>query len=98
MMQKTHVDAVMILGEAFAHNEPFAFGKQTTAGRIHDLIPVMLNHRLCPPPEETYSLHRKMAGSFLLCNKINATVNCKPMFDKVWREYRFGDAEETETG
>ncbi|ELT95038.1 hypothetical protein CAPTEDRAFT_4776 [Capitella teleta] len=51
VMQKAHVDAVMILGEAFASEEPFDFGQQTTAGRIHDLIPVMLKHRLTAPPK-----------------------------------------------
>jgi len=87
-MQQAHVDAVMILGEAFAHNEVFDFGQQSTASRIHQLIPVMMKHRLTPPPEETYSLHRKMAGCFLLCAKLRAQVNCKPMFDDVWERYR----------
>jgi len=86
-MQQAHVDAVMILGEAFAHDESFDFGQQSTAARIHEIIPVMMKHRLTPPPEETYSLHRKMAGCFLLCAKLRAQINCKPMFDKVWELY-----------
>lgn len=77
----------MILGEAFASKEPFNFGTQNTTKRIHDLIPVMLKHRLTPPPEETYSLHRKMAGSFLICAKLKATISCKELFDDVYREY-----------
>ena len=86
-MQKAHVDAVMILGEAFRDDAPFDFGQQTTAARIHDLLPIMLTHRLTPPPEEVYSLHRKMAGAFLLCTKLNANIVCKHMFDKIWTEY-----------
>jgi aarF domain-containing kinase len=86
-MINAHVDAVMILGEAFAEDAVFDFGKQSTARRIHNLIPVMLKHRLTPPPEETYSLHRKMAGCFLLCAKLDAHVNCKPMFDAIWADY-----------
>jgi len=87
-MRDTHVDAVMILGEAFANDEVFNFGQQNTAARIHRLIPVMLKNRLAPPPEETYSLHRKMAGCFLLCTKLGAQIKCKPMFDKIYKEYQ----------
>lgn len=77
----------MILGEAFAAEEPFNFGTQNTTKRIHDLIPVMLKHRLTPPPEESYSLHRKMAGAFLICAKLKAVISCKEMFDAIYRDY-----------
>ncbi|XP_075692219.1 atypical kinase COQ8B, mitochondrial [Rhinoderma darwinii] len=87
VFEEAHVDAVMILGEAFASEEPFNFGTQNTTKRIHDLIPVMLKHRLAPPPEETYSLHRKMAGSFLICAKLKATIPCKELFDSTYRQY-----------
>ncbi|XP_056394766.1 atypical kinase COQ8B, mitochondrial [Hyla sarda] len=87
VFEEAHIDAVMILGEAFASEEPFNFGTQNTTKRIHDLIPVMLKHRLTPPPEETYSLHRKMAGSFLICAKLKASFTCKELFDNIYRQY-----------
>lgn len=93
IMEKAHIDSVMILGRAFASKEPFDFGKQSTASQIQDQIPVMAKHRLTPPPEETYSLHRKMAGSFLLCAKLECQIDCGTLFDKIWDNYKFGTIE-----
>ena len=87
-MEEAHVDAVMILGEAFASKEPFDFKQQNMTHRIHDLVPIMLKHRLTPPPDETYSLHRKMSGIFLLCTKLGAVVDCSKLFNVVYDEYR----------
>ncbi|XP_048120626.1 atypical kinase COQ8B, mitochondrial [Alosa alosa] len=86
--QEAHVEAVMILGEAFASSEPFDFGNQSTTHRIQNLVPVMLRHRLTPPPEETYSLHRKMAGSFLICSKLGARIACQDMFRDIYNAYQ----------
>lgn len=49
-MSDAHVDAVMILGEAFATDEPFDFGQQRVTRRITDLAKVRL---LFPSPTPT---------------------------------------------
>ena len=88
-MVDAHVDAVMAVGEPFQDYEPFDFQKQDTVKKIHELVPVMLKHRLTPPPEESYSLHRKLSGAFLLCAKLGAQISCRAMFEDVWNSYRF---------
>lgn len=60
-MIQAHLDAVMILGEPFSQDGDFDFQTQDTTRRIHRLIPLILEHRLTPPPDETYSLHRYRA-------------------------------------
>ncbi|XP_063477055.1 atypical kinase COQ8B, mitochondrial isoform X2 [Symphalangus syndactylus] len=82
-----HVEAVMILGEPFATQGPYDFGSGETARRIQDLIPVLLRHRLRPPPEETYALHRKLAGAFLACARLRAHIACRDLFQDTYHRY-----------
>ena len=85
-----HVEAVRVLGEAFASKEPFDFGRQSTTSRIYRIIPTMLEHRLTPPPSETYSLHRKLSGCFLLCGKLGAVVDCHKLLMDIADHYVYG--------
>lgn len=86
-MTACHVDSVMVLGEAFSPSDnngrPFDFRHQTITDRVRGNIGVMLNERLTPPPEETYSLHRKLSGVFLLCSRLQATVPCQKLFEEI---------------
>ncbi|XP_049284021.1 atypical kinase COQ8B, mitochondrial [Anopheles funestus] len=88
-MENAHIDAVLILGEVFSVPGEFEFGRQSTTKKIAALVPVMIAHRLCPPPEEIYSLHRKLSGVFLLCARLNAKIDCKPIFNEVMNNYKF---------
>ncbi|XP_058807620.1 atypical kinase COQ8B, mitochondrial isoform X2 [Phymastichus coffea] len=90
IMEEAHVDAVMILGQVFDRDhEYFDFGGQDVTRRIQALVPTIVHHRLCPPPEEIYSLHRKLSGVFLLCAKLNVKINCRDMFREVYNNYKF---------
>ncbi|KAI7873029.1 ABC1 family-domain-containing protein [Spinellus fusiger] len=84
IMQDAHIDSVMVLGEPFQQTSPdnYDFEKQTITARIRDTIPVMLRHRLTPPPDETYGLHKKLSGAFLLCTKLGSKFNTKAVWDE----------------
>ncbi|KAG4076354.1 hypothetical protein HA402_005797 [Bradysia odoriphaga] len=84
-MEDAHVDAVMILGEMFRTKGEFDFGKQETTKKIASLVPTMIAHRLCPPPEEIYSIHRKLSGVFLLCSRLNVKFDCNPIYNEIIR-------------
>jgi aarF domain-containing kinase len=36
-----------------------------------------------PPPEEVYTLHRKLAGAYNLCIKLGSVVSCRDLLDEV---------------
>ena len=81
-MVNAHVNSVLTLAEPFAETAPelYDFRDQTITDRVRGFIPVMLRERLAPPPEETYSLHRKLSGAFLLCARLGSRVRCREMF------------------
>lgn len=87
-MLNTHVDSVLTLAEPFTASAPdvYDFSGQTITERVKNLIPLMIRERLAPPPEETYSLHRKLSGAFLLCARLGSRVECKELFDSAVRK------------
>lgn len=82
-MMDAHVASVMTLAEPFGGDaaEVYDFRDQTITDRIRGLIPTMLQERLVPPPEETYSLHRKLSGAFLLCARLGSRIRCRELFN-----------------
>lgn len=87
-MTEAHIDSILVLGEPFRANLAneqgiFDFNGQTITDRVRTNIKLMLNERLTPPPEETYSLHRKLSGAYLLCARLGASIKSSEIFDKV---------------
>lgn len=92
-MVDAHVTSIVTLAEPFMDSSPeiYDFSNQTITDRVRDLIPLMIRERLAPPPEETYSLHRKLSGAFLLCARLGSRVRCKDLFaDSVQKARRSG--------
>lgn len=83
-MLDAHIASILTLAEPFLESAPevYDFRDQTITERVKAQIPVMIRERLAPPPEETYSLHRKLSGAFLLCARLGSRVRCREMFGK----------------
>lgn len=87
-MLDAHVASVVTLAEPFLASAPevYDFRDQTITERVKEQIPVMIRERLAPPPEETYSLHRKLSGAFLLCARMGSRVRCRELFEDAVRK------------
>ncbi|KAI1103560.1 ABC1-domain-containing protein [Jackrogersella minutella] len=83
-MLDAHTASILTLAEPFLQSAPevYDFQDQTITDRVKALIPIMIKERLSPPPEETYSLHRKLSGAFLLCARLGSRVRCRELFEQ----------------
>ncbi|CEG46807.1 atypical abc1 abc1-a protein kinase [Plasmopara halstedii] len=86
-MLRAHIAAGMVVGEPFRSHEPFDFEKSKLTTRLGQHTEVFMHGRLTPPPQEAYSLHRKLAGAFLMCIKLRAVVPCRDVLEDVQRRY-----------
>ncbi|KAF7917124.1 hypothetical protein BELL_0164g00180 [Botrytis elliptica] len=90
-MLDAHIQSVLTLAEPFLESSPeiYDFRDQTITERVKALIPIMIRERLAPPPEETYSLHRKLSGAFLLCARLGSRVRCRELFTNSMEKTKF---------
>jgi aarF domain-containing kinase len=83
------VEAGLIVGEPFLKHESFDFGSSQLTSKIGRYGGTFMKYRLTPPPSEAYSLHRKLAGAFLLCIKLKANIPCRDILEDAYRNYKF---------
>ncbi|GAB2225302.1 hypothetical protein Droror1_Dr00006094 [Drosera rotundifolia] len=93
VMLDAHVQAGFIVGLPFSRLGGYDFRSTNVTHSMSDLGATMLKHRLTAPPDEAYSLHRKLSGAFLACVKLGAVVPCRELLLEVYENYRFGDDE-----
>ncbi|CAM9105965.1 unnamed protein product [Ectocarpus fasciculatus] len=91
-MMKAHLQAGLVVGEPFIDRdgEAFDFHGSNITTRLSQHGDTFMKHRLTPPPQEVYSLHRKLAGAFLMNIKLKAVIPCRDILEDVHGRYKFG--------
>lgn len=95
-MLDAHVQAGFIVGLPFSNPGGYDFRSSNITHSMSNLGATMLRHRLTPPPDEVYSLHRKLSGAFLACIKIGAVVPCRELLLEIYEDYQFGEDGENQ--
>lgn len=84
-MLNAHYLGVLAVGEPFRQKgRLYDFGNQHITKQIYEVMPTMAKHRLTPPPQEIYSLHRKIVGSYLMCIKLRSRVPARELFEETY--------------
>lgn len=91
IMLNAHKLSGFTVGEPFWNDEPFDFQGSQISTRMGEHTSVFLRHRLTPPPEEVYTLHRKLAGAYMLCIKLGAVIRSRDMLEAVVTNHVFED-------
>ena len=92
-MVAAHIASGLVVGEPFAPCAgPVDFRNSGITRRVAAHGAVFADQRLTPPPPEVYSLHRKLAGAFLICIRMGATMHCRDLLEETYHTHQWGDA------
>jgi aarF domain-containing kinase len=92
-MLEAHVESGLVVGEPFRSAAPFDFRGSGITQRVSQHGETFANERLTPPPTEVYSLHRKLAGAFLICIRLGAKMHCRDLLEEVYNHHKWGPVE-----
>ncbi|KAL5367063.1 ABC1-like protein kinase [Cryptosporidium parvum] len=85
---KLHCDAIKMVSEVFKYSpSPFDFSKSEIVANISKIVPNILLNRETPPLSDIYSLHRRIAGFFIICSRLGAAINSHKIFNQVLEKY-----------
>ena len=90
-MKRAHLLSGFTVGEPFQQSEPFDFKASRISSRMGEHTAVFLRHRLTAPPTEVYTLHRKLAGAYMLCIQLGAVVSSRDLLETIVRNHHFED-------
>jgi aarF domain-containing kinase len=95
-MMNAHVESAFEIAEPFSRrtrNLSYDFANSDVSARIAHHGPTFLRDRLIPPPQEIYSLHRKLSGAFMACVRIKARFPCRDLLEHAVKR-RIKEAEQ----
>jgi predicted unusual protein kinase regulating ubiquinone biosynthesis (AarF/ABC1/UbiB family) len=89
------VDLILLVGEPLRHEGVYDFEASRLAARARDAGFELAFRRgfMRAPPPETIFLHRKLAGTFLLCGRIRARVDTRALIHPHLEAYAFRPRE-----
>ena len=90
-MKRAHLLSGFTVGEPFQQSDPFDFKASRISTRMGEHTAVFLRHRLTAPPTEVYTLHRKLAGAYMLCIQLGAVVSSRDLLENIVRNHAFED-------
>ena len=93
-MLNAHVESGLVVGEPFVTHAPFDFKASGITSRVAGHGNTFAEERLTAPPAEVYSLHRKLAGAFLICIRMGAVISCRDMLEEFYHTHKFGDGKD----
>jgi len=88
-MVRAHVDSGLVIGEPFASHSPYNFREARVTSRVSEHTATFAKQRLTPPPDEVFSLHRKLAGAYLLCIRMGADFPCRDLLENTLDGHAF---------
>lgn len=93
-MRDAHVGASLVVGEPFAGapGTPYSFAGNDLAARTAGYGRIMLGERLCPPPVEAYSLHRRLSGAFLIAGRLGVTLDAAGLLQQTVEAFDWAGA------
>lgn len=90
-MFDAHYTGTMIVGEPFrvpTRDSLYDFGTAGLTEKVYQILPTMSKHRLTPPPQEIYSLHKKIIGTYLMCIKLKAQVPARRCLEDTYEQWK----------
>lgn len=88
-MVQAHVNSGLVIGEPFASDVPYDYKRARISARVTEHAAVFAKQRLSPPPDEAYSLHRKLVGAFLMCIRMGAVFPGRDLLAASVARHRF---------